>query len=367
MTRKVTEMQIPPTAHPSQDFQLSVSSKAQLLLRTGEIVQAEVLTITETAVALRMKDSIVEARTTLPLKEGDTILLKVEGRENELRLRLLPKDGGDIASLKNTIMSAIATLKGAKPAADDLKLLAALIKNMPPGLIRSLPELQTLEKLLPSLAGITGGLLKGAIQDSGVFLEARLRLQVLHGAEGKPSFADQGQAAKNDLKAALMVLRDALARPDVADTLLRSGEKPASLAGAVDNLLRNIEVLQLQSRLNDTLQVFVPFVWQDLKEGELTFRESEKEREGDHACSCSLNLDLERSGKLSAWALLQSGGIHVNIAAENETFANLLRENAELLRDQFETAGLTLGSLVIQQPGAVDFTSAHANGLNLRV
>jgi hypothetical protein len=360
-------MQIPPTPQPSQDFQLSVSSRAQLLLRTGEIVQAEVLTVTETAVAIRMKNSIVEARTTLPLKEGDTILLKVEGWENELRLRLLPKDGSDIISLKNTILSAIATLKGAKPAAEDLKLLAALIKNMPLSLTSSLPELQTLEKLLPSLASITGGLLKDAIQDSGVFLETKLRLQVLQGTEGKPFFADQGQAAKSDLKAALLILRDALDRPDVADSLLRSGGKPASLAGAVDNLLRNIEVLQLQSRLNDTLQVFIPFVWQDLKEGELTFRESEQAREGDRAYSCTLNLDLERAGKLTAWALLQSGGIHVNIAAENEKFANLLQENAELLRIQFETTDLILGSLTIQQPGAVNFTSAHSNGLNIRI
>lgn len=360
-------MQIPPTPQPSQDFQLSVGSKTQLFLRTGEIVQAEVLTVTETAVAIRMKNSIVEARTTLPLKEGDTILLKVEGWENELRLRLLPKNGSDITSLKNTILSAIATLKGAKPAAEDLKLLAALIKNMPLSLTSSLPELQTLEKLLPSLASITGGLLKDAIQDSGIFLETKLRLQVLQGTEGKPSFADQGQAAKSDLKAALLILRDALDRPDVADSLLRSGEKPASLAGAVDNLLRNIEVLQLQSRLNDTLQAFIPFVWQELKEGELTFRESEQARDGDRAYSCTLNLDLERAGKLTAWALLQSGGIHVNIAAENEKFANLLQENAELLRIQFETTGLILGSLTIQQPGAVKFTSAHSNGLNIRI
>ncbi len=360
-------MQIPPTPQPSQDFQLSVNSKTQLALRTGEIVQAEVLTVTETAVAIRMKNSIVEARTTLPLKEGETIYLKVEGWENELRLKLLPKDGSDIAALRNTILSAIATLKGAKPAAEDLKLLAALIKNMPAGLSSSLTELRTLEKFLPSLTGITGGLLKDAIRDSGVFFETKLRLQVLQGTEGQSSFADQGQAAKGDLKAALMVLRDALPRPDVADSLLRSGEKPAALAGAVDNLLRNIEVLQLQSRLNDTLQVFIPFVWQSLKEGELIFRESEQEREGDHAYSCTLNLDLERAGKLSAWALLQSGGLHVNFAAENKPFSNLLQENAGLLRTQFESAGLTLAGLTIQQPGAVHFSSAYANGLNIRV
>ncbi|NTW67249.1 MAG: flagellar hook-length control protein FliK, partial [Nitrospirae bacterium] len=210
-------------------------------------------------------------------------------------------------------------------------------------------------------------LLKDAIQDSGVFLETKLRLLVLQGTEGKTSVADQAQAAKSDLKAALMVLRDALARPGVADSLLRSGEQPASLAGAVDNLLRNIEVLQLQSRLNDTLQVFVPFVWQDLKEGELVFRESEQERDGDRAYSCTMNLDLERSGKLSAWALLQSGGIHVNIAAENAKFVNVLQENAALLKTQIEATGLHLGSLMIQQQGAVQFTTSHANGLNIRV
>jgi hypothetical protein len=362
------KMQIPSIPQPGQDTNLVVSPKTALALQVGDIVQAQVLTVTDTATAIRMKSNILEAKTNVPLKEGETITLIVESKGNELRLRLLPSEGGDVASLKSTILSALATLKGAKPAAEDLKVLGAFIKNLSADMKALLPELQALEKLLPSLSGLSGSALKEAVQGSGVFFETKLRLLVLHeGQDTLLSDAKLGEALKNDLKAALMELRDAVGKSAVADTLLRTGVKTDSLMAAVDSLLKNIEVLQLQSRLNNTLQVFLPFVWQDLREGNLVFRESEQEQEGKRAYSCTVNLDLEHAGKMSARVLLQSEGIHVNIVAENEQFANVLQENAELLRNQFERAGLLLGSLTIQQPGAVSFTSAHANGLNIRV
>lgn len=361
-------MQIPPIPQAGQDYNLIVSPRNALALQMGEIVQAEVLTVTDTAVAIRMKNTILEARTNLPLKEGEFLSLKVEGWEKEVRLRLLPREQSDVASLKSTILSALAMLKGTSPAARDLQLLSSFIKNAPAGLQGMFPSLQALEKLLPSLEELSGSGLKNAVQDSGVFFETKLRLMVLkEGQDGQPSPEKVGALVKNDLKTVLMNLQDDLNKPLIADSLLRSGVRPDSLMAAVDNLLKNMEVFQLQSRLNNTIQVFIPFVWQDLRQGELIFRESEQEREGERAYSCTLNLDLERVGRLSALAVLQAGRIHVNVLAESERFTLLLRGGAELLRKQFETAGLNLGNLTIQQKGVVDFSSSRAGGLNIRV
>jgi hypothetical protein len=361
-------MELPPIKQPGQDFNLVVSPKTSLILQVGDIVQAEVLTVTDTAVAIRMKNNILEARTNVPLREGETITLFVEGKGDELRLRLLPPEGIDPASFKSTIMSALATLRGAKPASEDLNALGGFIKNMPVDLKALLPELLAVEKLLPSLFGLTGSALKEAVQGSGVFFETKLRLLVLQeGQDSLLSDAKLGETVKNDLKAALMALRDAAGRSAVADTLQRGGVKTDSLMAAVDSLLKNIEALQLQSRLNDTLQVFLPFVWHDLKEGDLVFRESKQEKDGERAYSCTVNLDLERAGRISATALLQAGLIHITVLADNERFAALVQGHADLLRQQFETVGLKLGNFTIQRSGKVDFSASRAGGLDINV
>ncbi len=361
-------MQLPAISHPGQDVNVAVSPKNALALQVGDIVQAQVMTVTDTAIAIRMKGNILDARTNVPLREGETITLIVEGKGDELRLRLLPPEGNDVASLKSTILSALASLKGAKPAAEDLKVLSAFIRNMPADLKTLLPELQILEKVLPSLAGLSGSTLKDAVQGSGVFLETKLRLLALQEGQGVLlTDAKLGEAIKNDLKAALMALRDSMGKAAVADTLLKSGVKTDSIAAVADNLLKNIEVLQLQSRLSDTLQVFLPFVWQNLREGDLVFRESEQDRDGEQAYSCTVNLDLERAGRISATALLQSGLIHITMHADDEQFASQMQGHVELLREQFETAGLKLGNFTVQRSGKVDFTPSRAGGLDLRV
>ena len=125
--------------------------------------------------------------------------------------------------------------------------------------------------------------------------------------------------------------------------------------------------LQLQSKLNDTLQVIVPFVWQDLKEGELVFRESEQGRAGEQAYSCTVNLDLERAGKVSAHVLLQAGSVHVTFSGENERFMKLLDTGIGALREQCEASGIKLGEISIRYSPAVDFAPSRAGALNIRV
>jgi hypothetical protein len=361
-------MQLPSISQPLPDANLTVSPKTSLVLQIGDVVQAEVLTVTDTAVAIRMKGNLLEARTNVPLREGETITLMVEGNGDEIRLRLLRGGEGNGGSIQNALLSALNTLKGLRPVAEDVKLLNALMNTMPGALKEMLPGLSVLEKLMASLDGLSGGVLKNAIRDSGVYLETKLRLLVMAEGRDDPAVGRKLTALiDGDMKAALLSLKQSLGNSDVVGRLFQNNVKADTLMSAVDNLLKNMELLQLQSRLSDTLQVFVPFLWQDLRDGELIFRESGREGAEQEAYSCTVNLDLERAGRMSARVLLQSGQIHADVSAESDRFFRLLQEGASLLREHFESAGIKLGTLMIRHQPGIDFKMSEAGGLNIRV
>jgi hypothetical protein len=361
-------MQIPPIPQPSQENSLLVSTKNVPALQVGDIVQAEVLTVTETAVAIRMKSTILEARTNLPLREGEVLSLLVEEAGSQIRLRMLRGNGDDSVSLKNTILSALGALKELKPAADDLKVLRSLIGTMPEALKEKLPGLPILERMMVSLEGLSGNVLKNAVRDSGALFEAKLRLFVMgEGSdESEPGPALSG-LVQRDTKAALLGLKLALESPVVQGQLAQGGVKGEVLTAAVENMLKHIEFLQLQSRLTDTLQLFVPFAWKDLKEGELIFRQSEREQRGEESSTCTVNLDLERVGKMSARIQYQYKRIYIDVMVENARFSDLLQDKAAILQGQLEAAGINLGGLSIRHDTRIDIDPSHAGRLNVRV
>jgi hypothetical protein len=87
-------------------------------------------------------------------------------------------------------------------------------------------------------------------------------------------------------------------------------------------VLRNIEFCQLQSKLSDSLQFFLPLVWQQLKDGEIIIREYDRGDPGELSYACTVNLDLERAGRVRVNLAYQSGQVQVTCAAENRSFRN---------------------------------------------
>jgi hypothetical protein len=361
-------MQINPLPQSGQDLSLSLSARLPVSLQLGEIVEAEVLNVTETAAAIRMKGTIFEAQTSVQLKEGDTIRLRVEGWENQIRLRLLPNGAGDGSAVRNMILAALTRLQGAKPAAQDLMVMDLFLKGLPESVKAAVPGLAGLEALLPSVGDLSATVLRSSVKDSGVFLETKLRLQVLGRDQGLPeTAAGSGQTVRQDLKAMLLLVHDALAGPEVRERLQAAGVKPENVMASAENLLRNIELLQLQSKLNETLQVFIPFVWKDLREGDLVFRESEQDRGGGRAYCCTVNLDLERAGKVSTQVLLQEGAVHVTLTGENERFLGLLEAGLDLLSGQLAAAGLRPGTIFTRHAPQMDFTTSRSGRLDIKV
>jgi hypothetical protein len=361
-------MQILPLLQTGQDPSLQVSTKNVPLLQVGETVQAEVLTVTDTTIAIRMKNSILEARTDLPLKQGDILSLLVEEAGPEIRLRLLQENGDGPVSIRNSVLSALNELKDLKPAAEDMKVLGALIEALPQAVKESLPGLNALKKMMVSVEDLSDSTLKAAVRDSGVLLEAKLRFLMLGEGRVETALNQKLQAlASSDMKAALLGLKEEFGNSTVANRLIQNGVHADVLTAAVDTILKNIELLQLQSRLSNTLQVFVPFVWQDLKKGELIFRESERDRPGEEACSCTVNLDLDGAGRTSARLLLQSGKIYADVLTESEGFFRLLQDHATLFRKQADDAGIKLAGFTIQRASRIESKSPQQGGLNIRI
>jgi Flagellar hook-length control protein FliK len=361
-------MQIPTLPQLNQGPILLVNTKNVLSLQTGEIVEAEVITVTDSAVAIRMKNSIIEARSNLPLKEGEVLSLLVEQDGQGVRLRIIQGNGDTSTAIKNSILAALDMPKELEPASDDIKILSQFIANASSGLRDILPELNVLEALMPSLEKLSGNVLKKAVQDSGVFFEAKLRLLLMDADENGFTADRKIQDLVNgDMKAALLSLKGSLGSVEMVEKLVLNGLRTDKLIDAVNNLLKNTELLQFQSKLSNTLQVFVPFVWQELNNGELIFRESGREHQNEGAYLCTINLDLEHAGRLSASLLLQAGQIYVDVAAENEKFSGILQDNREQLNGQFKAVGLKLGGLNIRQEVRIDTLLSRAGGLNIRI
>jgi hypothetical protein len=361
-------MQIPLIPQTGQDSSLQVSEKDVPLLQVGETVQAEVLTVTDTTIAIRMKNSILEARTDLPLKQGDILSLLVEEAGPEIRLRLLQENGDGPVSIRNSVLSALNELKDLKPAAENMKVLGSLIEALPQAVKESLPGLSAFGKRMISVEDLSGSALKDAVSDSGVLLEAKLRFLMLGEGREETALNQKMQTlANSDMKSALLSLKAELGNSMVASRLIQSGMHADALRAAVDMILKNIELLQLQSRLSNTLQIFVPFVWQDLKQGDLIFRESERDRPGEDAYSCTVNLDLDRAGRTSARLLLQSGKIYADVLTESEEFFRLLQDHAMLFKKQADDAGIKLAGFTIQRASRIENKPPQQGGLNIRI
>lgn len=365
-------MQVTPLPQFNNDTNLHVTPKGAIALQVGDVVHATVLTVTETAVAVRMRNTILEARTDLPLKQGEEINLLVEEAGQHVRLRVIRRDEGESAALpgaiRNTLETTLAALKDLKPAAEDIKTLASLLAAASPQLKQETPGMAVLERMLRTPDMISDGTLKDAVGDSGIFFETKLRLIAMRN-DGQQVETDGALKTllTSDMKAGLLELKTALGNADVAARFTREGISPDLLAGAVNNLLQNTEALQMQSRLNGSLQVFIPFVWQDLKDGELVFRESAPDQFGNQSASCTVNLDLEQAGKVSARILLQGGRVYVDLLAANERFSELLSRSASALDSQLNSAGLLVGGLTIRHDEAMEIKPAHPGKLNIRI
>ena len=208
----------------------------------GSVVTARVLDVSSNNQArISIAGQAIDVQTQVPLQAGQTLQLAVSQLADGIRLAVLPQQAAatgaaatstsDLtATLLTTLAASKAQLTAPEAVAVSQAALGAVTKqaslstlfanlgaatsleNLPPKLQQAIAQL--LAQRPPLDTKLTGGEVKTAFQNSGLFLEASL-------SKGTPP-----SAAMPDMKAALIVLKQALTTTLASD----AGGKPAVVA-----------------------------------------------------------------------------------------------------------------------------------------
>jgi|WetSurMetagenome_2_1015567.scaffolds.fasta_scaffold00292_4 flagellar hook-length control protein FliK len=251
---------------------------------------------------------------------------------------------------------------------EGLRLTGSDIQSRLDALFRALPSSISAQSSIQGLrfdvtvsaeALLSDGL-KGLLRDTGVALEAKLKAvadmmpQVSKtGAEGEAAKTASGAdirqmlstadraSIENDLKTNLLRLRETLVGQSETVSPKDQAAIKASTA-AIDGVLKDIESYQLMSRTTDSYYTFLPVSWQELKDGEISFKNNSREGRTTSSSSCRLDLDLQEFGRVVISVLMSGDEFLVSFRPDNDTFRELLTSNLEGLAEQFRGKGLSL-------------------------
>ena len=217
-----------------------------------------------------------------------------------------------------------------------------------------------LKDILIPVEGLDSGNLKNALQNSGVLLEAKLRAMVKSNLQGAPAGLIDSSKIDHDLKAIMLQLkeniqgkRDLDSPPGFLQKFLelgvRNGEKEShfseKVSGVVNNLVKDVEIFQLLSRVSDSLHTFLPIQWDQLKQGELVLKRRHQSKGMSY--SCSIHLDLERLGPVSVFLFMQSKDFYLNFKTDHSQLKAMIHSHLEELQETFSREGLNLKSIKI--------------------
>lgn len=372
-------MQVPLIINADNSLTLLKPYGKALSLRINDIVKAEVLNVMDSGdVSLRVMQkngdsSIIVAKSDIPLTKGMTVQFRVTASDAEVKLQFMgtASEGNRMIDhaandfLPQKVLRMLSDFAGSRLKQEDLTLLEEVYKALPDRIKTSFPEFRALERLMPEIDKLSSELLKKSVENSGILFETKLKHAVqeqgLNGSDERLKSLLSG----GDQKMELLRLKEALQDTQLSSVLQRAGIKPSEVAGMVDKLIRNIEFFQLTSQVNDALYTFLPLAWQELKEGELSFK---KGRDGrGESYTCDINLDLEPAGKLSVSITLFENSYYVSFYAADQKLKEIISEGKGLLEKRFQDAGLQLKFVNITQKQEISFGAKKTQGLNIKI
>ncbi len=167
------------------------------------------------------------------------------------------------------------------------------------------------------------------------------------------------QELANDIKATLLHVKHELA----------SQNTPLSreISLHVDRLVTQIEYFQLVSLGSNSQASYLPFLWDGLKEGQVSLKKLKENR-----FFCEINLKLKEYGKIDLMLMLFED-IHLNISvfAEKKEFIGLFQENLLELKQGINKLGLIPSTVQLKQrhekEDKQNLTNLLGTGLNIEV
>ncbi|MFN3479489.1 MAG: flagellar hook-length control protein FliK [Thermodesulfovibrionales bacterium] len=330
-----------------------------MTLNPGEVVKAEVINLLPSGdINIRIKGKLLSVKSEISLDIGQIMTLKVKELSGDgfLRLQIIGSESVNakeslterIQSILQNMDKAISgNIKGYARRFD--KLLSELSKAIPEDpsalpietrfrvvnlLLKAIKKeegirmfsseseilgLKHIEELLRPSAESRGLTLKELLENTGILFETRLK-----------KILEDGKLEEGLLRSL---------REDLKANLLRLAEE-----SEIDKGIAKIETFQALSKVTDSFFTFLPIIWKELKDGDISFKKRGDGR-GEKTFTCRLNLNLEGYGELAVMITLQNKNFFVSFAVENQGLQKLIEQNRELLYDSFAGTGLNLKAI----------------------
>lgn len=184
-------------------------------------------------------------------------------------------------------------------------------------------------------------------------LEHKLNLSIKDLAQIKPKTEqDIAESLHHDVKSTLLQISN-----------LAKNEGNEAIYNQANRLLAQIEINQLMSLANDSINTYLPFSWDDLNDSKIMFRRGKKDK-----FFAQIKLEFAKLGDLEILISLNNEKyIDINIMAENIEFRKTIYENAHELKRNINKAGLLSANFFVGDIIRSKFDTRSMKNLDLEI
>ncbi|KAG5258310.1 flagellar hook-length control protein FliK [Campylobacter jejuni] len=184
-------------------------------------------------------------------------------------------------------------------------------------------------------------------------LEHKLNLSTKDLAQIKPKTEqDIAESLHHDVKSTLLQISN-----------LAKNEGNEAIYNQANRLLAQIEINQLISLANDSINTYLPFSWDDLNDSKIMFRRGKKDK-----FFAQIKLEFAKLGDLEILISLNNEKyVDINIMAENIEFRKTIYENAHELKRNINKAGLLSANFFVGDIIRSKFDTRNMKNLDLEM
>lgn len=184
-------------------------------------------------------------------------------------------------------------------------------------------------------------------------LEHKLNLSTKDLAQIKPKTEqDIAESLHHDVKSTLLQISN-----------LAKNEGNEAVYNQANRLLAQIEINQLMSLANDSINTYLPFSWDDLNDSKIMFRRGKKDK-----FFAQIKLEFAKLGDLEILISLNNEKyIDINIMAENIEFRKTIYENAHELKRNINKSGLLSANFFVGDIIRSKFDTRNMKNLDLEM
>lgn len=285
---------------------------------------------------------------------------------------LLPKEKESFIQKTKNLLLQIKQEVSVNPAFSQSKQISKIVdtilsqKEFFPNVF--LPQDKQTASLQKLLTQLTDNIKKALSQkDQGALMLQDIRLKTLNTAkEFQNAVSDFKMFVSATGKKEMPVKSEII--NDMKNTLLQIAENLPSKSDEtnpqiiktikqVDNLLMQIDYYQLLSYATSSNSLYLPYLWDQLKDGSLVFKKADEDK-----FSCEIRLSLEKYGDLNIMLLMYNDNhLNISIYAQKKELENKIKDNIEKLKKSMNLAGAIPVKITFLEIDKVKKKSAKTN------